>query len=80
MRNANTWYKIDMPKDEIVWQLRARGNHDLYYSFEPSHSTYITLSAGNVVSEDTAPNREIRAIYVMGDTDGMVAELEIWRR
>ena len=79
LRNANQWYEIRLPTDAVVWQLKARGNHDLLYSFEPSHSTYITLVRGSVLNENTAPNMSIRSIYVMCETAEVTAELEVWR-
>ena len=80
LHNANQWYEIKFPRDAIAWQLRARGNHELAYSFSPTHQTYTTLSAGNVLNEDTSPNTDINAIYVMSTEGGIVCELEVWRR
>lgn len=79
LSNANTWYEIKLPIDNRTWQLKARGNYDLLYSFEPSASTYMTLVRGSVLSENTAPNRNINAIYVMCETAGVTVELELWR-
>jgi len=79
LTQANKWYEIKLPKDIVTWQMKARGNYDLYYSYEPSHSTYMTLTSGSVLSEDTAPNMSIQAIYVMSKTAGAVVELEVWK-
>ena len=79
LANANQWYEVRLPTDAITWQFKARGNYDLSYSFEPSHSTYMTLTRGSVLTENTAPNMSIRAIYVMSETAGVTAELEVWR-
>ncbi len=79
LRNANQWYEIRLPTDAVVWQLKARGNYDILYSFEPSHSTYITLVRGSVLNENTAPNMSIRSIYVMCETAEVTVELEVWR-
>jgi len=79
LNQANTWYEIRIPKDVRTWQMQARGDYDMYYSFEPSHSTYMTLASGAVLSESTAPNMSIRSIYVMSGTSGALVELEMWR-
>lgn len=79
LNEANKWYEIKLPVDAVTWQLKTRGNYDLSYSFEPSHSTYITLTRGSVLTENTAPNMSIGAIYVMCETAGVIAELEVWR-
>ena len=80
LNNANQWYEIKLPRDTITWQIRARGEYDLLYSFSPTHQTYFTLSSGDTLSSDTSPNEDINAIYVMCETAGVIAELEIWRR
>jgi len=80
LNNANTWYEIKLPTDAITWQLKTRGNYDLSYSYSPMHQTYMTLTAGDVLSADTSPNKNINAIYVMCDTAGVISELEVWRR
>ncbi len=80
LHNANQWYEVKLPRDAITWQLRARGNHELSYSFSPTHQTYTTLSAGNVLNEDTSPDKTLNAIYVMCETTNVVAELEVWRK
>ena len=80
LHNANQWYEIKLPRDATTWQLRARGNYELLYSFSPTHQTYTTLSAGNSLQEDTSPNSDLNAIYVMSTEGGIVCELEVWRR
>lgn len=76
---ANTWYEIKMPRNMVTWMMKARGaQYDLLYSYEPSHSTYMTLPAGAVLTEDTMPNRSIFSIYVSCATAGVVAEIEVW--
>ncbi len=80
LNNANQWYEIKMPRDAITWQLKARGNYELLYSYSPTHQTYMTLTKGDVLSSDTSPNRNINAIYVMCETANVVAELEVWRK
>jgi len=79
LNEAGKWYEIKLEPEIVTWQLKARGNYELKYCFEPTHSTYMTLSSGDVLSEDTVPNREINAIYVMSETAGIVVEVEIWR-
>jgi hypothetical protein len=78
LTTAGEWYEISFPPEVVTWQLRARGDYDMYYSYDPSHATYMTLNAGQVVSEDTMPNKGIRAIYVMCNTANAVAEVEVW--
>ena len=78
LHNANQWYEVKLSKNLRSWQLRVRGNHELSYSFSPTHQTYMTLSAGNVLSEDTSPNVNINAIYVMSTEGDVVCELECW--
>jgi hypothetical protein len=80
LNNANTWYEIKLPQDAITWQLKARGNYELLYSYSPTHQTYMTLTKGDVLSADTSPDKNINAVYVMCNTAGVVAELEVWRR
>ena len=80
LNNANQWYEIKLPRDAITWQLKARGNYELLYSFSPTHQTYMTLVIGQTISSDTSPNAELNAIYVMCETAGVIAELEVWRR
>ena len=72
-------YEIKLEHDIVTWQLKARGNHEIFYCFEPSHATWMSLVAGDVLSEDTVPNRSIYAVYVMSETAGVVVEMEIWR-
>ena len=78
LHNANSWYEINFPKNVISWQLKTRGDHEVRYSFEPSHSTYMTLPAGGILAEDTSPNMDIKAIYVMSETAEIVVEVELW--
>jgi len=79
LSSANQWYEIQLPIDTVTWQLKTRGNYDLLYSFEPTHSTYMTLVRGSVLTENTAPNMSIKSIYVMCETAGIDVELELWR-
>ena len=80
LNNANNWYEIKIPRDVITWQIKARGNYELRYSYSPTHQNYMTLTKGDVLSADTSPNKDINAIYVMCEDAGVVAELEIWRK
>lgn len=77
---ANRWYEIKLPRDAVTWQVRARGNHEILYSYSPTHQTYMTLAIGEVFSADTAPNAEINAVYVMSEEGNIVCELEVWRK
>lgn len=78
LNDPNTWYKIEIPHNILVWSLRLRQEQNLHYTYEPSHATYMTLNAGETLSEDTSPNRGIRAIYVQCDTANSIAEFEVW--
>jgi len=79
LKNANTWYEIMLPKTGIKsWSLGLRENYDINYCFEPSHSTFLTLKKGAVLTEDTAPNHT-HAIYVKCSTAGVTVEVELWR-
>jgi len=78
LNEANVWYEIKFPKNVVTWQMRARGNYDIYYSFEPSHVTNMVLPSGSVLNENTAPNMSINAIYVMSETSNSQADIEMW--
>ena len=76
---ANRWYEIKLPVEGLkVWKLKCRTSNDILYSFESSASTYSTLSAGETLSEDTAPEGS-HAIYVRCATANVTVELELWR-
>jgi len=79
LTEADKWYEIRVPPDMVTWQIRARGDIEMRYAFEPSHTTYMTLPAGEVLTEDTAPNMSIRAIYVSCSTANTIVEFELWR-
>ena len=79
LNEPNKWYEIKLEPDIVTWQLRARGSHELSYAFDPAHANYMTMDAGEKLSEDTVPNRDINAIYVMCPDTGVVVEMEIWR-
>ncbi len=79
LNNADTWYEIKLPKKGVkAWSLRCRENNDINYCYEPSGSTYKTLSSGGEISEDTAPEG-IHAIYVRCATANVTIEMELWR-
>lgn len=78
LNTANTWYEVDIPRDIRTWSMNARGEYDLFYSFEPSHATYRTLFSGMFLDSDTAPNN-INKIYVSSATSGAVVELIMFR-
>ncbi len=61
-----------------AWQMSCRDNFDIHYCFEPSASTYKTLKAGAIVSEDTSPNKTLNAVYVRCAHDTIV-EIELWQ-
>jgi hypothetical protein len=78
LNNANEWYEIPIPKDIRTWSMNARGNYDILYSFETSHSTYRTLFSGMFLDSDTSPNN-INKIYVSCATAGAVVEIIMYR-
>ena len=80
LNNANQWYEIKLSRNLVTWQIRARGEHDLLYSYSPAHQNYFTLSSGDTLSSDTSPNTDINAIYVMCETAGVVVEMECWNK
>ena len=80
LTNANQWYEIKISQDVITWQIKARGNYELLYSYSPTHQTYMTLVAGNVLSADTATDKNLNAIYVMCETPNVIVELESWQK
>ena len=75
---ANTWYEIKLPPNTVTWMMRCRESADINYSYEPSQSTYMTLGAGNVLTENTVPNRGIWSVYVRCPTRAATVELELW--
>jgi hypothetical protein len=79
LNNSGQWYEIHLPADAVTWQMKARGNHTMYYSFSPDHKEYVTLQTSQVLSEDTMPNKGIRSIFVMSDDSAVTVELEVWR-
>lgn len=80
LNEANKWYQISLGRNLITWQMRARGDYDLLYSYSPTHQNYFTLSSGNVLSSDTSPNDDLNAIWVMCETANVIVELEGWQK
>lgn len=80
LHDANKWYEIKLPRDLVTWAITVRGSHEIKYSYSPSHQTYRTLRAGEILEADTSPDAEINAIYVMSEEGDVVCELEIWRK
>ncbi len=79
LTTADQWYEIKLPAKGVkTWSLRCREENNITYSFEPSHSTYMTLSGGETLSEDTAP-QGTHAIYVASPVANVTIELELWR-
>ena len=75
---ANIWTEIKFPRDLEAWQMSCRDNFEIQYCFEPSASTYKTLRAGAIVSEDTSPNKDINAVYVRCASSTII-EIELWK-
>ncbi len=79
VHEANRWYEIKLPRENVkAWQLRCREDNDINYCFEPSASTFMTLSAGATLSQDTAPEG-IHSVYVRCAIADITIELELWR-
>lgn len=79
LKDADVWYEIKFPRVGVkAWALRCRTNHDINYCFEPSHSTYMTLTKGATLTEDTAPEG-VNAIYIKCSAAEVTIELELWR-
>ena len=76
---ADKWYEIKLPEDVVTWQMMARGDYDLEYSFEPSQSTTMVLPSGSILNENTAPNMSIKSIYVRSETANSQVDIEMWR-
>ncbi len=81
---ANRWYELKIPVNAVTWQIRCRTNNDILYSYSPTHATYFSLKAGEILSADTAPKdieqSEYGSIFVMSEQGNVVAELEYWQR
>ena len=78
IHEANKWYEIKLPRlGVLAWNLRCREEYNINYCFEPSASTFMTLSAGASLSQDTAPEG-IHSIYVRCTTADVTIELEVW--
>ena len=75
---AGIWAEIKISNDVEGWQMSCRDNYEIQYCFEPSASTYKTLRAGAIVSEDTSPNKTLNAIYVRCSSDTII-EVEVWK-
>ena len=80
LTNANQWYEIKLSRNIVTWQITVRGNHEIKYSYSPTHATFRTLRAGEILEADTSPNTDINAIYVMSTEGGVVVELEFWEK
>lgn len=80
LNEASRWYEIPIPPNVKAWTLKPRGTHELNYSFETSHSTFMTLEKNQVLTQDTLPATVTPwSIYVMSEDSDLVVELEIWR-
>ncbi|MHA1852573.1 MAG: hypothetical protein ACTSUF_03590 [Candidatus Heimdallarchaeaceae archaeon] len=80
LNEAGKWYEIPIPPDIKTWSMNARGEYDIFYSFDPSHSTYRTLFSGMFLDSDTMPSGITpNAIYVSSNTAGAVVEIAFFR-
>ena len=81
---ADRWYELKIPVNAVTWQITVRGLHEIQYSYSPTHQTYRTLRAGEVLEADTAPKdieqSEYGSIFVMSEEGNVVVELEYWQR
>ena len=80
LHDANKWYEIKLSRNLVTWLIRARGNHEIKYSYSPTHQTWRTLASGEILSADVSPNAELNAVYVMSEEGGIVVELETWTK
>lgn len=80
LNQANHWYAVPLSRTLKNWQLKARGDYDLLYAFSPTHQNYFTLSSGDTLTSATSPNADINAIYLMCETDRVVAEILTWEK
>lgn len=74
---ANVWTEIFLPRNIEGWQMSCRDDFDIQYCFEPTASTFKTLKAGSVVSEDTSP-LSLPYVYVRCAHDTII-EIELWK-
>jgi len=81
LTTADTWYNILINEGRATkirhWLLKARGNYDINYAFQPADTAplhYMTLPSGSILTEDTRPEY----ISVKCDTANVVVELEYW--
>lgn len=80
LHNANEWYEIKLSHNLVTWLIRARGSHEIKYSYSPTHQTWRTLASGEVLTADVSPNAELNAVYVMSEEGDIVVELETWTK
>ncbi len=80
LNNANEWYRVEIPRNVVTWQLRMRENVDIKYSYSPSHQTYFSLKSGEILSADVAPNQTLNAVWIVCETANKIAELETWTK
>jgi len=79
LTTAGTWYSISLPQNTKTWTLKSRGIHEIYYSFDPSHSTYMTLQKEQILTEDTTLDElPDTAIQVMSMDMNTIVEIETW--
>ncbi len=72
---ANTWYPITLQTTTKAWLAKARtSTHVFDYDFTVAHTTYITVNAGDAISEDTRPT----IIYFRSASAGAIIEFEEW--
>ncbi len=80
LNEADKWYEIRIPRDVVTWAITIRGSYEVKYSYSPTHQTYRTLRAGEILEADTAPSHTLNAIWVMSEDGGVVVELEVWKK
>ena len=78
INESDKWYEIKLPSEGVKsWSLKCRSHYDINYCFEPTASTYMTLTKGATLSEDTAPEG-VHSIYVKCSESDVVIEVELW--
>lgn len=80
LHDADRWYEIKLPRNLVTWQIRARGSHEIRYTYSPGHETWMTLASGEVLSADTSPNSDLNEVHVLSTEGDIVVELELWKK
>ena len=77
LNDADTWYKIKLPRNLLAWTLKTRGSYEINYAFSPNPAVYMTLERGTILDQDTSPEN-LNEIHVRSATAGITIEMEVW--